>query len=405
MADMNDECLTEFLNGKGISLDDFKKMDTQSDEYKKAYDGYEKFSEEWKQKKDAATQNKEKDKENKDKAPTVIKEGGSAQKTEDTPAPAVNGDWKESLLGEWKEWASRNGKEIKEFADPSNTGSLSFHIFEQGANQKEIEQATEVSYNSPRDLSVKGPNGGVPSPEVFAEILKNAKANGPDIEFGENMSPSFKANLMLACLKDPELHIVNPPSAEEMKSWPKELQQAVEAAMKNAEKSQTPKQPEKENKPKEEKDKGEKQNPATEAYQKAEKAVKDLQAKGEKKFDFAPLKSPEEKAVYTAALMNVMGEDIKSGSFALDNAPSYKEVTETAKKMSPEMQKSVKGGLTSYTIHSLKNIARGHGVTERDPSKDEKHQAKNDWRAIDRNHTGLTPEQIALRNARANKSK
>ena len=45
MADMNDECLTEFLNGKGISLDDFKKMDTQSDEYKKAYDGYEKFSE------------------------------------------------------------------------------------------------------------------------------------------------------------------------------------------------------------------------------------------------------------------------------------------------------------------------------------------------------------------------
>ena len=103
--------------------------------------------------------------------------------------------------------------------------------------------------------------------------------------------------------------------------------------------------------------------------------------------------------------MNVMGEDIKSGSFALDNAPSYKEVTETAKKMSPEMQKSVKGGLTSYTIHSLKNIARGHGVTERDPSKDEKHQAKNDWRAIDRNHTGLTPEQIALRNARANKSK
>ena len=38
MADMNDECLTEFLNGKGISLDDFKKMDAQSDEYKKAYE-------------------------------------------------------------------------------------------------------------------------------------------------------------------------------------------------------------------------------------------------------------------------------------------------------------------------------------------------------------------------------
>lgn len=387
MADMDTECLTEFLKDKGISIDDFKKMDPESEEYKKAYDGYEKFSEEWKQKNDSKGK------------PVVISEGKEAsqpsnEKTEEQSEnnPSPSDDWKKSIIDEWNNWAEKNGKSIKTFIDPEHTGNLAFHVYNSEADQKANKPAAEISYTSPREVSVKGPDGKVPAPEIFTQILKNAKTNGPDIEFGENMSPEFKANLMLACLKDPDINIVNPPSEEEIKSWPKDLQSAVLAAQaeKEAKKTNNTEQTNTENKSEEKKS----------PYQQALETIKTAKDNGDTKFDFSTLNTPEEKAIYTAAVMNVMGEDIKAGKFSLDNAPSYKEVAETTKTMSSEQQAEIKGGLTAYTIHSLKNIARGRGVAEYDPSKEKDKQAQNDWRAIDKNHTGLSAEQIALRKAR-----
>lgn len=41
---------------------------------------------------------------------------------------------------------------------------------------------------------------------------------------------------MLACLKDPDIKIVNPPSAEDIKSWPQDIQEAVTKAQAEAQK-------------------------------------------------------------------------------------------------------------------------------------------------------------------------
>lgn len=324
-------------------------------------------------------------------------ENAHEPKESDGAEAPVNDNWKEDYKNEWRQWATDNNKEFQDVQIPGSENDVQIRLFDSKEQKNKGEFAAQISYKSPHNVTLKGNNGQTPDSKYFEQTVALAmKKNGPDIEFGDIKSPEFKAKLLAACYTN-GANPVNGPTEEEMSQWPKDLKDMVNAAKTKAEKG-AEKTTEQRNSTE-----TDRTSEKPEAYKTAEAAIKEIKNKGENKFDFSTLKTPEEKAVYTAALMDIMGTEIKAGKFTLDNAPSYKETAETAKKMTPEMQTAIKGGLTSYTIHSLKQIASDRiGERYKNVSKDGKGE-KTSWAEIDKIKDGLTPEQIALRAARSQK--
>ena len=224
MVDMDTTCLTEFLKTKDISLDDFKKMDHKSEEYKKAYEGYEEFFEEWKEKRKEKNSSQQDNSKNK---PLVINEGDAKADEENSHSEEIkDASWKEKIAQEWKVWGTKNKLEYQDASIPSKGDGLCFR-FRDGSNE---DYAAEINYSSPYNLSIKGCNGKTPDSKYFEKAVSMAVANGTAIEFGNISSPEFKAKLLAACYKQGNIQIVNGPSAEEMASWPEELKKMIEEA-------------------------------------------------------------------------------------------------------------------------------------------------------------------------------
>lgn len=144
----------------------------------------------------------------------------SKQKTEAPISP--NLVWKEKIYLSWKAWGNKNNKLIQKYKSQEQD-SIAFKIYSDEEKIKEDEFEADITYRKENDVVVKGKNGKVPSDEVFAEIVAQAKKNGPEICFGDIKSSEFKARLLLACLNDPEIKMINPPKMSELKDIPEDL--------------------------------------------------------------------------------------------------------------------------------------------------------------------------------------
>ena len=232
MADMDTECLTEFLKEKKMSLDEFKKLDHQSEEYKNLTKEYEPFFEKWKE------QQKEKPapepalNQSKEKEPVknlVINEGVVPNQEERSNDP--ENEWKERYAKEWRIWGDHNKLDYKDASLPSKGDALSFRFYE----GKSENYAAEITYTSPYNVTLRGSNGETPDNKFFEKAVSMAVKNGTAIEFGEITSAEFKAKLLAACYKQGNAQIVNGPSAEEMAAWPEHLKIMVDQAKKAGE--------------------------------------------------------------------------------------------------------------------------------------------------------------------------
>lgn len=150
-----------------------------------------------------------------------------------------NTGWKEKTLNSWKEWANKNDKDLGVYEDPEHPEFLKFKVFAKGADKEKDAYETDVIYTSQNNVSLKGKDGKVPNIEAMEAAVAAAKSvNGPNISFGNISSPEFKANLMIACLRDPEINMVNAPTAEEIATFPKELQDKIAEAQAARQKNQ-----------------------------------------------------------------------------------------------------------------------------------------------------------------------
>ena len=150
------------------------------------------------------------------------------QAEKDTPAKPLN--WQEKTLTDWQEWGKQNHKIVQEY-QPSEKTSLAFKIYENASKVKNDEFEADITYRQENDMVVKGKDGNVPSDEIFAAIVAQAKKNGPEIRFGDIQDDVFKAKLMLACLNDKDIKILNPPKLSELSNIPEDLRAKLEEKM------------------------------------------------------------------------------------------------------------------------------------------------------------------------------
>lgn len=326
MADLDIECLTEFLKGKGIELDDFKKMDHQSDEYKKICEEYEQFFNEWIKKRE--------NKKEEPSQPAVVNE-----ETTQAPEAPADENWKESTLKEWQNWAEKNNKVLAAYDDAEHKGNLSFRIYASKEDQEKDNFEADFSYSGPHNVTLKGKDGQVPADEYFDELVAKLKtANGPQIEFGDIKSDEFKAKLLAACLRDKDIIVINGPNAKEVSGWSKELQDKVaKAANKD-----TPVQDEKK----------------TPLYDAAKKSVEET-FKGKTELDIEKL-TPEEKALYTAAAMELKGKEISEGKFTVKGALKFDEINKASAGLAREEQEALRPGLVKYKIFETQQKIAEH---------------------------------------------
>lgn len=323
-----------------------------------------------------------------------------------TPAPTPEDPkWKEGVLKEWQQWANDNNKLLSPYQDTDNKDNLSFKLYadENAKNSDNFE--ADFSYASPKNVTLKGKDGQVPDEKYFDKLVTQLKAaNGPEIEFGNIKSDEFKAKLLAACLKDPEIIITNAPSEPEIAGWNKNLKDIVSKA----------KEP-----------KAEQPQPTkVSAYDTAKNSIRETLKTG-KEIDIEKLK-PKEKALYIAAAMDIVSEmnkDKKEGDkdfFPRDEVifkggMSYEETNKAAEKLPKEELDAAKAGLKSYTIMSMKKIAKervekrfkGHdSVFKKEANGSFKKDASGNleiggsWKNVDDQGQGMTADQLQLRELR-----
>lgn len=269
---------------KGLSLDEVKKFAKKKEDENEQQGNEENPTE------------PEKDKDGR----TIIGEELPKEKSEKNNEHQDE-EWKTKLSEEWKKWAAENNQIYEDFIDPDRQSNLSFHLYTSEEQKEKGVFESEISYASPQEMSVKGYEGATPSIAIFTKILEEAKKNGPNIEFGANLKPEFAANLYIACLQDPGVKVLNPPSQEEMDKWPKSLKEAVAQAIAEAEKS-NPQPQKQEEKPKEEPKQEEKPVEPKQTYMDAwNKVAAHKMDNKNQVFDLENITNTETKAMYFAA--------------------------------------------------------------------------------------------------------
>ena len=143
-------------------------------------------------------------------------------------------NWQDKVVFGWKNWARENKKIVKTYSLPSEeNSSLNLRVY---SNKEAVEKEdfeADIKYKNANEMSVKGKDGKIPDINIFEGIVANAKKVSKQISFGDIKSDEFKAKLMVACMKDPEIEMLNAPKVEELKDISEELKTALESLQPN----------------------------------------------------------------------------------------------------------------------------------------------------------------------------
>ena len=136
--------------------------------------------------------------------------------------------WKNNTLSSWQEWGKQKNKVIQEYKSNSKD-ALSFKVYDNAEKAQNGEFDADITYRKENDVVIKGYKGKVPSDEVFAALVAQAKKEGAEICFGDIKNNVFKAKLLLACLNDKDIKMVNPPKMSELTDLPEDLKAKLES--------------------------------------------------------------------------------------------------------------------------------------------------------------------------------
>ncbi len=159
--------------------------------------------------------------------PLVTQEPKDEKTKQNVEEESTIASWQEQTLQTWQDW----GKEHHKIIQPNKTAEKDVCAFKIFANEEKVKTDdfdADITYTKEDNVNVKGKNGKVPPFEVFEALVAQAKKNGPEIVFGDIKNDEFKANLLLACLNDGHVKMVNAPYLEELKDIPQDLRKKIE---------------------------------------------------------------------------------------------------------------------------------------------------------------------------------
>lgn len=134
------------------------------------------------------------------------------EKEEEKTAENASVLWQKKTVISWKKWAQKNDKSVKEYIPDDNPLSLGLKIYKNDAQQDNDLPETDILYKNPKEIIVTGKT----DISLFENIVAEAKKTCSEIKFGEINSPDFKAKLWLACLRDPEIKIIDAPKIRDL---------------------------------------------------------------------------------------------------------------------------------------------------------------------------------------------
>lgn len=148
-------------------------------------------------------------------------------KAEDKEEDKEPENWQDDTYKLWRNWGKANRKWVATYQNEDNSKALSFKVY---AHSNEVESdnfEADITYHKHNHLVVKGKDGKVPNNAIFDGIIEAAKEGSKQISFGNIKNDEFKARLMLACLCDPEIEMINAPKIEDLNNLPADLLEAL----------------------------------------------------------------------------------------------------------------------------------------------------------------------------------
>lgn len=136
--------------------------------------------------------------------------------------------WEDEIERGWKEYGEKHYKKVDVAKEP---GKVVVNVFEDEDKVKTQSPEAKIIYDGPDKISVGGRGDDIPDLSIFENIVAQSKKVSTKFRFGNIKDAEFKAKLMIACLRDAEIKIINGPSEEELKDIKPELKEILEAEM------------------------------------------------------------------------------------------------------------------------------------------------------------------------------
>lgn len=145
-----------------------------------------------------------------------------------TGAEKYLSSWENETEKSWLDYGEKNGKKVNVAKEP---GKVTVKLFEDEEKVKAQSPETQIVYDGPDKINVSGRGDTIPDLSIFENIVAQAKKVSSKIRFGEIEDDEFSAKLMIACLRDPQIKMVNAPKAEDFKNLNPELKEILDAEL------------------------------------------------------------------------------------------------------------------------------------------------------------------------------
>lgn len=168
--------------------------------------------------------NTETDKKTSEDKPKETEKGTS----QETLLPPFN--WREETKKDWQEYAEKHEKKA-EITDTPEKVIVKIFANEEKAKVNVSEAA--ITYDGPNKVTLSGYNEEIPDLSIFENLIASSKKIGSKIKFGEIRDADFSAKLMIACLRNPDVEMVNAPKIEDLKGLSPKVKEILDFELEN----------------------------------------------------------------------------------------------------------------------------------------------------------------------------
>lgn len=155
----------------------------------------------------------------------IIKEKKSVIKEEDKIEESSSLSWQDETEKSWLDYAEKHHKKAEVTKEAEK---LTVEIFANEEKAKEKKPDASITYKGQTDVSVGGSDLDL---SIFENIILQSKSVSKKIRFGEIQDAEFSAKLMIACLRDKDIEMINAPKPEELQDLKPELKELLDVEL------------------------------------------------------------------------------------------------------------------------------------------------------------------------------
>lgn len=146
-------------------------------------------------------------------------------KEEDKKEKSSSHSWQDETEKSWLDYAEKHHKKAEVTKEAEK---LTVEIFANEEKAKEKKPDASITYKGQTDVSVGGLDLDL---SIFENIILQSKSVSKKIRFGEIQDAEFSAKLMIACLRDKDIEMINAPKPEELQDLKPELKELLDVEL------------------------------------------------------------------------------------------------------------------------------------------------------------------------------